>query len=113
MKYLYAIRRGAKDYFYGKTDKDETEVENLCLDSCNHEDPIEASDCFREKLIESKPKKISIEPRKCIVPKCPNTAQHMLNYGYDFEFALCKDHQNKTTARRVCGFGFQLQLREE
>lgn len=113
MKYLYAIKNADKDYFFGKTDKDEIETEKLCLESCSHQDPIEASDCFREQLLKKKPTKISIEPRKCIARKCANTTEHMLNYGYNFQFPVCKDHQNKVAIMKVCGFGFQLQLREE
>lgn len=112
MKYLYPIRRGAGDYHYGSTDKDETVVENLCNDDCSHEGPIESSDCFRNRLLKNKPTIISIEPVKCCVPKCANTSTSMVNYGYNFQFAVCKNHQDKASIKKVCGFGFPLLLKD-
>lgn len=115
MKYLYPILRGSKDYQFGKTDEaeTETETENLCSANCKHESPIEASDCFREQLLKNKPSVINIESRKCVFPKCANQTEQALNYGYDFEFAVCKEHQNKTSVKKVAGFGFPLILHEK
>lgn len=113
MKYLYPIRRSEKDYQFGKTDEEEIGIENLCSHDCKHESPVESSDCFREQLLKNKPDIIAIEPRKCCVPKCANQTEKALNYGYDFEFAVCKEHQNKTSVKKVCGFGFPLILREK
>lgn len=112
MKYLYSIRRGDKDYHFGKTDEGEVNVENLCLEECKHENPIESSDCFREQLLKNKPKTIYIESKKCCVPKCANSTSAMINYGYDFQFPVCKEHQNKSSIKKICGFGFQLTLKE-
>lgn len=115
MKYLYPIQRGSKDFQFGKTDEAETdtETENLCSEKCRHESPVESSDCFREQLLKNKPDIIDIESRKCCVPKCANHTTKALNYGYDFEFAVCKEHQNKASVKKVCGFGFPLILREK
>lgn len=113
MKYLYPIRRGPGDYHFGKTDSDEVVVENLCNENCSHEGPLDSSDCFRNKLLKNKPSIIPIEPVKCCHPKCANTSTSAVNYGYNFQFALCKDHQNKASVRNICGFGFPLILKEE
>lgn len=112
MKYLYPIRRGPNDYHYGRTDLDEINIANVCSDKCRHENPIEASDCFRESLLKNKPTIVTIEPRKCCHPKCPNPTTEALNYGYDFQFALCPTHKNKTSVKKVCGFGFPLILKD-
>lgn len=113
MNYLYPIRRSEKDYHYGITDSDEIEIENLCSDNCSHESPVEASDCFRNKLLKNKPSIINIEARKCCVPKCANPTEEVFNYGYNFEFAVCKDHQTKSAIKEVAGFGFPLLLKED
>lgn len=112
MKYLYAIRKGPNNYHFGKTDVKETNIEFLCSSNCLHHHPIDASDCFREQLLKNIPDFISIEPRKCCFAKCAGTATEKLNYGYDFEFALCKYHQDKESVKKVCGFGFPLIIRE-
>lgn len=113
MHYLYPIRRDKNDYHYGRTDSGEIRIENFCLDTCQHQNPIESSDCFRERLLKRQPTLVSIEPRKCCFQKCPNTATEVLNYGYDFQFALCPDHQDKASVRKVCGFGFPLLLKDK
>lgn len=112
MKYLYPIMRGKKDYHYGSTDVGEVNVKNLCIKNCNHESPVEASDCFREKLLKKKSKIISIETRKCCFKKCANMTEEVVNFGFDFQFPLCEDHQDEDSVREVCGFGFPLLLKD-
>ena len=80
--------RGKKNYHYGSTDVDEVHVKNLCIKKCQHESPVEASDCFREKLLKKKSKIITIEEKKCCFKKCANMTKEAINYGYDFQFAL-------------------------
>ena len=113
IKYLYPIRRGSNDYYFGHADQNETIIENLCSHKCQHENSIHASDCFRERLLNNKAIKVVIQPRKCCHPKCSNATTEALNYGYDFQFPLCEDHQDKASVRKVCGFGFPLILRDK
>ena len=113
MKYLYPIQREANDFCFGMDSIDDKILENYCSEKCVHTNPIEASDCFRDKLLKNKPTTISIEPRKCCFQKCPNITTEALNYGYDFQFALCATHQNKASVKKVCGFGFPLLLRDK
>lgn len=112
MKYLYPIRKSENEYHFGRTDVDEASIENVCYEKCLHTNPVEASDCFREKLLKNKAITFDIEPRKCCFPKCSNSTTKMVNYGYNFQFAVCKEHTSKASIRSICGFGLPLILRE-
>ena len=118
MKYLYPIefsKDGKRKYYFGETDIDEKGVVRVgtCKeDKCAHDTPTEASDCYRQYLLDNEwvLKGGNIEPRKCCIKKCANMTTQIACLGDSIEYALCDEHRNKATVKTI-GWGFVLNLR--
>ena len=118
MTYLYPIefkQGNQRKYYFGEADLTETQVARMgtCkTDNCAHNTPTEASDCFRQYLLDNqwKVKGGNIEPRKCCIKKCPNQTTQIACLGEYIQYPLCEEHRNKTTVKKI-GWGFVLNLR--
>lgn len=118
MKYLYPIefvKNGKKKYFFGETDINEEKVKRIGIcksDKCAHNTPVEASDCYRQYLLDNEwtLKGGVIGERKCYMKKCANMTTQVACLGDHIEYPLCDEHRNKATAKTI-GWGFVLNLK--
>jgi hypothetical protein len=120
MKYLYPIEviKGKKrTYYFGETNQKETKKKRIgtCSnENCSHDTPIEASDCYRQYMLDNEwnQKGKKIQPRKCCKSGCANQTERAAILGNYLEFPLCDEHRNKATVKQICGWGFVLNMRK-
>lgn len=121
MQYLYPIAfkdtTSKTKYFFGITDIHETNTEKVghCKEkNCTHNSPAEASDCYRQYLLDNEFNASAggVEERKCMMRGCAERTDKICKLGSHIEFALCTKHRNKTTVKKICGWGLVLNIRK-